>query len=160
LLGAQLLLKVIDTVVVPAMSAPFVARDKFVVGDTIFWLSSNFQGWFFNKVEESVLEKSLRYSRLLRHSVDGSILAELGDTAESMLDQVYSLIECQPNGEEGVLLTNGWANIFYVRDANGELRAVSVRRYDDGWNVDARSVEASFAWFGDSHVLSRNSLET
>ena len=41
-------------------------------------------------------------------------------------------MERQPNGEQGVLLTNRWANIFYVCDANGDLRAVDVY-----WGVDS-----------------------
>ena len=59
-------------------------------------------------------------------SVDGPILAELGGEAkaETTLTEVYSLMEAQKNGENGPLLTNGYANIFYVRDVNGALRAV------------------------------------
>ncbi len=154
------LLEFIGTIVIPATTGPFAAHEKFVVGNAqakISWIGSNFQEWFLGKTEEPLAETTLRYAKFVRQSLDGPILAELGDKAETMLAQVYAFMARQPNGEEGVLLTNGWGNIFYVRDVNGELRAVSVYWYGDGWGVDASSVTYPDGWSGEHRVFSRNS---
>ena len=63
-------------------------------------------------------------------------------------------MERQSNGD---LLTNGYANIFYVRDVNGELRAVFVGWGGVGWSVRAYSVGDPDAWRGGDRVFSRNS---
>lgn len=105
-------------------------------------------------------EATLRYAKLLKSSVDGPILAELGDAQETALAQVYALMERQPKGESGALLTNGYANIFYIRDVNGTLRAVNVDSGSDGWGVFARSVDYPLRWRGDRRVFSRNSLRS
>ena len=59
--------------------------------------------------------------------------------------------------KNGPLLTNGYANIFYVRDANGVLRAVSVYWYDGGWDEYAVGVAHPNTWFDGRRVFSRNS---
>jgi len=142
---------------------PFVVAEKFAV-DTkasalvkIFYLNENFQAWFTGKIETPAVKTTLRYAELVEESLDAPILAELGDKAETTLDQVYALMERQPNGEEGILLTNGWANVFYIRDVNGALRAVSVFWHGDGWDVDAYSVGHPFGWRAGRRVFSRNS---
>lgn len=63
---------------------------------------------------------------------------------------ISTLIEKQPNGEEGVLLNNGYANIFYTQS-----RVVRVCRYaDDGeWGVDAWN-RGGTSWDGGDRVFS------
>jgi hypothetical protein len=46
------------------------------------------------------------------------------------------LINLQPNGEVGLLLSNGFANIFFAEDCNGVVRTVSVL-WDSEWIFDA-----------------------
>jgi len=53
---------------------------------------------------------------------------------------MFSPMEKQKNGEDGVLLNNGYANIFYIRDQNGVLRAVRVYWDDGSWRVYAHGV--------------------
>jgi len=149
----------IGTIVIPATTGPFAAREKFVVGNAqakISWIGSNFQEWFFGKTEEPVAATELRYAKLTRSSLDAPILEELGDKAEASLSQMYALMARQANGQEGVLLTNGWANIFYVRDINGGLRAVGVVWGGDGWGVGASSVTDQRRWRDDNRVFSRS----
>jgi hypothetical protein len=67
-------------------------------------------------------------------------------------------MEKQKNGEGGVLLNNGYANIFYIRDQNRVLRAVGVNWHVDGWNVLADSVEHPRRWNDGDQVFSRNSV--
>ena len=147
----------------------FVTREKFAVDTShkvkikIAWIGDNFKNWFLGKIETSAPKVMLCYSRLTRSELDGPIMAELGDeTSETTLAAVYALIERQANGEPGPLLTNGYANIFYVRDANGVLRAVRVywHAYDRGWGVHARSVSYPYGWNDGNRVFSRNSCGT
>jgi len=67
-------------------------------------------------------------------------------------------MEKQATGEEGVLLNNGWANLFYVKDQSGVLRTVRVSWGGDGWRVNADSVENPDRWGGGRRVFSRNSV--
>jgi hypothetical protein len=41
----------------------------------------------------------------------------------------FSIMEKQRNGEAGPLLTDGYANIFYIEDVSGDLRAVCPTVY-------------------------------
>lgn len=160
----ELLLKLVGTIIMPATASKFVAREKFVL-DTgrkakvkISFLGDNFLAWFGNKVEYPTLGETLRYHKLRKSSVDRSIIAELGGEvkAETTLSYVFSFIEKQKNGESGVLLNNGYANIFYVKDINGVLRMVRVRWDVDGWDVHALEVGYPVTWRGGSQVFSRN----
>ncbi|MDO8473980.1 MAG: hypothetical protein Q7S62_00270 [bacterium] len=154
------LLEEIGIVTIPATVEAFVAREKFVVGSAkakISWIGSNFEAWFLGRTEEPSVETTLCYAKLVKSSVDGPILVELGDKAETALAQIWALMDLQPNGEEGVLLINGWANIFYALDANGELRAVHVYWLEGGWLVHAGPVSSPYRWSGEHRVFSRNS---
>jgi len=156
------LLESLGTVTVPA-TGRFIAREKFVLNSDrkalvkISYLGSNFSEWFLGKIEEPKPWMQLRYAKLLKYSVDRPVLAELGNTAEITLAEVYALMEHQPNGENGTLLTNGYTNIFYVRDVNGELRAVLVCWDGDGWGVFADSVVRPGEWSVGSRVFSCDS---
>ena len=149
------LLDSVGTVAIAATVEPFIAREKFVVDTNckakvkIAWLSDNFKDWFFGKTEAPASEMLLlRYSRLVRWGLDASIMAELGEAKETTLANIYALIERQKNGKSGALLTNGYANIFYVRDTNDAFWAVYVRwgSFRGGWDVYARSVEYPDGW--------------
>ncbi len=158
------LLDFIGTVTIPAITERFLAREKFVVDTSkkarvkVAYLGSNFKEWFLEKIEEPIAETTLRYAKLLRSEVDAPIRAEIGsEFEETALAQIWSLMERQKNGEAGVLLNTGYANIFYVKDVNGVLRAVSVYWSDDGWYVYAYSVTHPHRWHDGSLVFSRNS---
>ncbi|MEA3323517.1 MAG: hypothetical protein U9Q12_04820, partial [Patescibacteria group bacterium] len=62
----------------------------------------------------------------------------------------------QGSGEDGHLLTNGYANICYICDCDGVLRAVYCDWYGDGWDVRARSVDVPYAWDDGNRVFSRD----
>ena len=161
---APSLLVPVGTMTVAATTTLFVARDRFVVNTgkkapvKISYLGDNFKDWFLEKVEQPFVGSTLKYGKLSRSSVDGPILAELGGEAEAetTLTELYSLMEVQKNGENGTLLTNGYANIFYVRDVTGTLRAVYAYWSDDGWSVDARAVARPAAWRDVRQVFSRD----
>ena len=161
-----LLGEIIATAVIPATTEKFITKDKFKVDTSkkakvnISYLGDNFKSWFLGKVENPFPGSTLYGRQLNQNSVDGPILAELGgqEKAETSLNEIYAMMESQPNGESGDLLNNGWANIFYVMDISGTLRAVSVYWNDDGWHVYASSVEGPGEWNAGGRVFSRNSL--
>jgi hypothetical protein len=160
-----ILSEIIATVTIPATTEKFVAKDKFKV-DTgrkakvkISYIGDNFKSWFMGKTEEPFAGSTVYGRKLNKGSVDGPILAELGgqEKAETTLSELFAMMERQANGESGELLTNGYANIFYVRDIDGTLRAVRVGWYGGGWFVGAYSVGRPLGWRAGRCVFSRNS---
>jgi hypothetical protein len=166
---ATAMLTLVGTVIVPATTEKFVAKEKFV-RDTgrkakvkISYLGGNFISWFLNgdgKTEDSIKEQTLHYYKLRQSSVDGPIITELGGEAkaETTLSEMFSLMEKQGKGEDGVLLNNGYANIFYIKDSAGVLRTVIVDWDVGGWSVGADSVGHPRRWGVGRQVFSRNSV--
>ncbi|MBU4223902.1 hypothetical protein KJ934_01610 [Patescibacteria group bacterium] len=158
------ILEFVSTVTVSATTKKFVVRDyvqKLRKTKNVY-ASSNFEKLFFDKTVEPISEQELNYHKLTKNSVDGPIIDELGGEAkvETTLAEMFSLIALQPNGEDGVSLTNGYANVFYIRDVVGVLRAVCCYWHDVGWNLSAFSVELPYAWYDGRQVFSRNSCES
>ncbi len=153
----------VGTATVAATKAPFVARERFVVNMKkdarvkISYLGGNFKDWFLRKEEQPFGGSTLNYGKLSRWSVDSPIIAVLGgeEKAETTLTELFALMEAQKNGEDGPLLTNGYANIFYIRDAGGALRAVYACWGGGGWGVDAGSVTGPCEWGDGDRVFSR-----
>lgn len=142
--------------------ASFIANDKFREGKTtdgvsIAWLGSNFENNFLGKTEKDIAPATLRIQKLKKDSLDVPIIAELGDTAETTLTQLWELMKLQGSGQKGSLLVNGYANIFYIRDKNDVLWAVRARwrAGHGGWGVGAFSVEDPGRWDADLQVVSR-----
>ena len=63
---------------------------------------------------------------------------------------ISELISKQPNGEEGTLQNNGYANLFYIESCVVSVFWGSVRRY---WDVGAWRRGGS-QWRGDDRVFS------
>jgi hypothetical protein len=142
-------------------SHPFKADETFFnkkSGVKMVPHGDNFTSWFAGKVEEDVPEGELQPLTLTQNAYDNEIIADLGgeEKAEVTLAEVWRLMERQANGREGALLTNGRANIFYVRDVNGVLRTVSVCWGDGGWFAGADALDDD-GWRGGRQVFSRNS---
>ena len=134
--------------------------ERFAVGGKVKFAGDNFKAWFYGKAEKCAPRTKLRYSELTRSGLDDEIRKEIGvEFEETTLAQIDALMERQSSGQPGVLLTNGFANIFYVRDVNGELRAVYVRwdAFCGGWHVLANSVGNPRRWRGGYRVFSSNS---
>ena len=125
----------------------------------IAFLWDNFSKHFLPKTEEGVLAGEIKVHKLLQSSLDAPIMTELGDPTSysTTLADMWAMLEKQPNGEEGALLVNGYANIFYIHDIEGNLWAVCALWYADGggWNVEADSVEDPGRWDDGGQVLSR-----
>ncbi len=157
------LLHLVRTVPIPGRKR-FVAKKYFKV-DTgrnakvkivLHW--GDFSRYFLPKTEKGVAQGEIKVHKLLRSSLDAPIMAELGDPQcySTTLADMWNMLTKQPNGEKGVLLVNGYANIFYIHDADDTLWAVSADwSGNGGWSVGAASVENPFRWRGGGQVLSR-----
>jgi hypothetical protein len=75
------------------------------------------------------------------------------NSAETTLSAAFELVSRQAGGEAGILQTNGYANIFYVRDEQNELCAGRIGWDDEGWVVDAISVKDPLAWNGKHEIF-------
>jgi hypothetical protein len=160
------LLELIGILTVPATTEKFVAKKKLVINTNndaevrIWDLGSNLKAWFLPKIEEPAAETTLRYYRLRKYSRDLPIIAELGgeQKAVTTLARMYSLLKKQGQGQFGELLTNGYANIFYIHDKDGVLRAVDASwSQGRGWRLGAFLVGGARGWRGVRQVLSGNS---
>jgi hypothetical protein len=151
------LLEPVGTIAVPASTEPFSVRERFekTSGVTFSAVWNEFKKRFYGIVDGPRAATHLRKYRLLSIAPDGPIIAELGGEgrAEGGVAAAFSLIRLQGGGQPGFLQTNGFANIFYLRDLRGILCAVRVGWDGDGWVVDAISVDDPLAWNGKHEIF-------
>ena len=136
----------------------FVARDVLKEAN-VGWTGDNFKKLFLGNVEEDVADITFAINRLEQSSSDAPIMAQLGDRTEIKLTHFFELLKKQSKGEDGALLTNGNANIAYIRGSDGNLWAVhggwgSACGY---WGVEVYSVEGPSRWSDGFQILSRDS---
>lgn len=151
----QLLRKVASVVV----SGP----KKFVVKNAlkdanVGWTGDNFKKFFLGNVEEDVADATVAIHRLEQSSLDAPIMAQLADRTEINLAHLLELLKKQSKGEDGVLLTNGSANVAYIKGSDDNVWAVSAY-WDSGsrdWGLGVGSVEDPFRWNAGSQILSRD----
>jgi hypothetical protein len=155
----------VDTVRIAATATRLVARDLFAVKTTadvsagILYLGDDLEKWMRDKTEEPFAGSTLKYGWLSRYSADSTIISALGgeEKAEVTLTELVSLIDAQKNGEEGPL-EKRHSNIFYIRDANSLLRAVSAdwEGEHNRWRLEAWPVTDSDGWHGADQIFSRS----
>ena len=160
---ANKILESLSIVTIPATTKPFVAREKFKFkkdGGICSYISPNFTSWFLNgdgKIEGPMAETTLRYKKLPQFPVDTPIIAGLGGKAkaETTLTAMFFLMKKQKNGKDGILLTGGYGNIFYIKDIAGVLRTVRAYWSGDGWDIGAILIESPRRLDGGGLVFSR-----
>lgn len=157
------LLKRVSTIELPAVK-DFIAADHFVVDTSekakvkISYLGDNFRKYFLPKKETGeVAAEELTVNELLEDAYDPAIVTDLGgeEKVEISLGQFFAMFAKQPNGESGQLLTNGRANIGYIRGDDGVLWTVHGRWNDDGWVFEASPLDNPYRWYAGYQVLSR-----
>jgi len=164
--GVTVLSDVISSSPIPATTKKFIAKFKFVVNTSktakvkISYLNCNFKFGFIDKNEEAFSGSVIDCRDLNRVSVDDLILGELGGraAAQTTLTEMHAMLERQPYGQKGALLTNGSANIFYITNIKGELCAFGVSWDGDGWDISANYVDNSDKWPSNSRVFYKNPL--
>jgi hypothetical protein len=152
-----ILLQPVETAIVPATTAPVKIRDCFKKNSKVKFATvwDEFKSRFFDKTENAMAEVTYRKYKLLRISADGPIIAELGGETkvEGTFAAAFAFLQRQGNGEPGFLQTNGYANIFYSPDKNGVLCAIRIGWADEGWVIDAISVQDPLAWNGKHEIF-------
>jgi hypothetical protein len=151
------LLSLAANVTVPATAARFIVKDRFhrnpELNLSTIW--DEFKRRFYGLIEEPVPETKLCAWQLLRNSHDAPIISELGGPAQvrTKVAMLFQLLQQQSNGEEGILQTNGYANIFYAMDKNGDLCAIRTGWDTNGWVIDAIGVDDPLAWNGKHRIF-------
>lgn len=150
------LLELVGAVSLPATRDPFSVRERFdrTPGVKFSAVWNEFKKRFYGISEAPIAESRLCKYRLLTIAPDAPIIAELGGEAraEGRIAATFALIRAQGGGQPGFLQTNGYANIFYLRDLKGVLCAVRVGWDGDGWVIDAISVDDPLAWNGKHEI--------
>ena len=150
-----------DPSVTAAISRKFIASQRFREDTTpaaevrISWLGATFMRRFAVKTEDDTNEVALRIHVLNRASIGSQIIAELHDRHETRLADVWCFLKRQANGEDGALQTNAVPNIFFVRDAAGELGAVDAIWGGAGWEIGASPMGSQRQWPSGSRIISR-----
>ena len=152
-------LKHVNTIECPKVDH-FEAKGKFVkgmVGGVKFYdFGVNFKKLFFLKVETDIAETILCSHELLKYSKDLGILREIEEGKEiTSLAHLHTLLTLQGEGQDGVLLTNGYSNIFYIIGIDGNLWAVHAYWGDGGWYLLAFPVVRPCGWSAGFQVFSR-----
>ncbi len=134
----------------------FVASDH-IQSANIGFMNEEFKYLFLNKVEKDVPAAELAISKLTKASIDTPLMAELGEKKRLSLAHFFQLLEKQAKGQSGALLTNGYSNIVYIQDEEGNFWAVvagwnSIYCY---WDVSANSVEFPVDWNAGNQVFSQ-----
>jgi hypothetical protein len=151
------------TPIAPAFEGQFVAADTIFAPKSsnkikVYDWGSNFTSYFKTKIDEFISDATVVPLRLKQSDTDSNIIADLGgkEAAETSLSDLWKKLLAQPNGQPGELLTNGFWNIFYIKDVTGELRAVRVYWGSGGWRLYAFPLD-SFRWHAGYRVFVRNS---
>ena len=110
----------------------------------------------WEKKEQGVTANRLTIHSLGKNSLDAPIRKELGNREEITLAHFVHLVRQQSQGQDGVLLTNGYANVAYIKGNDGNMWAVNADWYSDDryWRVEASSVENPGDWLAGDQVFS------
>lgn len=145
------------TVLASAIAATFVTSAYFVTRPGL-WVSDDFASRITSAYPKALIHRGLEGVEsfdLANVSYDHQIIArsEIGGE-ENMRkhaftpDQIAALIDLQPEGSPGKLLSNGYANLFYVVGKSEVLFVVSVYWTTGGreWSVSAWELGENGRW--------------
>lgn len=106
-------------------------KDKFFNKEFI-WMSDSFQKNILPEIEQEITSANyaLTSLQLTQSLSDFNIRKDIGEdevvTPHQWAQEMCTLMNQQSSGQEGPLLTSGYANISYVQLSNGTILAVSV----------------------------------
>jgi hypothetical protein len=155
-----MILKKLTTVEMPAIKK-FVAKDHFVKGNKMVdfdYINDNFKDNFIDVVEKDIPQATLAVSTLQEYTRGKEIMDELGEQKTILLAHLWELLKKQPKGEDGVLLTNGYANIFYIKGKKGKFWAVACYWYSGlhSWDLCAFPVARQDEWGEGRRTISQD----
>ena len=156
-LAETTLLKPVAQATVPARTKPFNAAEFYQTGPGLYVYDTFADRLDLRarKTVGSAPERPYVASLLQENAYDTGIRKELPEIHLSTLEDIAGLIEAQPNGKSGLLLSNGYANIFYIEGCNGEVFAVRVHWNSDDrmWDVIDWRLDEGGDWLADNQVL-------
>ncbi len=147
--------------------AKFVAKEKFKIGRSgrsrprISYMNKCFRSNLLGVVSEDVPVVIMRRYILCEQVYSPWIIVELGvDKYWVRLAHLWGALALQPNGEHGMLTTDGDANIFFVNDDEGTCWTVNACWRKDswkphGWQLHAFPVCGDPCWIIGRKVFSR-----
>lgn len=128
------LLKPVATATTAARTEPIDLDQFFRIRPGLYLWDSFRERFDLGASSQSRVGRPYVASLLKSSAFDRNICQELPESHLSTPEDIAGFIEAQTSGEKGFLLTNGYANVFYVLGKNGQIVAVSVR-----WSSDNRA---------------------
>src|SRR3989344_9202146 len=115
------------------------------------WVSPQFTDRILSVVRDVAKRESatsLQSFTLVKDALDTQIRAGLPENHLVEPWQIAALITKQPKGEEGDLLTNGYANLFYVKGKAEQVFVVHVHWFAGNreWYVNAWKLVENDRW--------------
>ena len=150
-------------ILLPAFTDPFDPNEFFQTREGL-WTWDRFRDRILSlaKPTDSLEEATFLAFDLTEDANDAEIRKDLPENhvfgdASVFCARLAQMIERQPEGKEGNLLTNGCANIFYVRVKDGEPSAVDVYWRSGGreWDVYCHSLRGD-RWIRGDRVFFSN----
>ena len=130
-------------------------------------LSTSFKQGFlygYGKIEHDVPAVTLNIYELRKSATNNQLIAELGgkDMVKTNLAYMAQLIRAQPQGQNGPLLTNGEANVFYVENCAGELGPVDCNWHSSRlkWEIIGNLFSYPSRWRAGEQFFSPSALRT
>ncbi len=148
---------------IPIITPSFQRDSFFKNGPVKLYIWDSFRDRILKAIPDTIpaYEGSLRQTQLSKNMYDSEILTELGHPKPFSLLEFTAILSHllmkQPEGEEGKLLVNGYATIFYVELEDGRVVAVYAgwRAGARAWSLRAFAFGAGF-WYGGDRVFSRS----
>lgn len=130
------------------------ARECKTAKVVVAYVSDNIKALIKGRSEPDEKKAGIRIHKLCKASIDALILAELGENVKMGFNRVFQMLEKQGHGQEGDLLVDGRANIFYIE---GTDWAVFCRWSSDlgGWSFGGDLILRLCTWDAGSQVVSR-----
>ncbi|MFA5994731.1 MAG: hypothetical protein WC823_07280 [Parcubacteria group bacterium] len=145
----NLLLEPLGSIAIPAMTDKFMIRKHFIIDESekarvrIARFGFNFKEHFLWSEDgaDPMRPAATMYCHQVKKPVQSNaIIRNLGadHQMETTLDMMFALMEKQANKENSMLLLNGYANIFFVRDDNRRVLWTVFGSWKNGWYIDAK----------------------
>ncbi|MFZ2038522.1 MAG: hypothetical protein WAV11_01095 [Minisyncoccia bacterium] len=135
-------------------------KKEFEKGKAKIYVEENFRDCFFQQVVRVRGEQTLSSYRLKEFTGDKVIRSELGPNHEIDLAAVFHLINQQPNGEDGILLTKGFNVFFVINDITKVVQEVTAHWGDPIFDQNKDSWYVGAGDLGESHkhglIFARN----
>lgn len=134
---------------IPMLSTDILKGSEYYLGDSFKEILGDIK-------EVPKIDFTFTATELTKTTADSEIMQQTGMmTREEVISAVIQLTQAQKNGENGLLKTDGYANIIGYVELNGRVVAVSARWYSDDRQWHCRGY-GPHDWNAGRQFLSRN----